>query len=308
MEFEKLKEIIVDVLNVMEEDITLETTFVDDLGADSLDVFQIIMGIEEAFDIEIENEDEDNYQEELEGIAINQTTEEVEETKTDEDFMGEENQQESTLTQKYGFTSIDWTPAPLATATPIFDVTQYFTTSLTDIVLSNMDDNWNLSDPNTLWAGYAVSLEYFDDDWSATVTPSTAVDQSTYQILSSSNEAAVYKEGKCPREYAEGLIKMLSCICPHVCEEMWSILGHNETIAYEPWPTYDEAKTVDDSVEVAVQVNGKLRATVMLPLNCDKDEAIAIAKADEKVAAAIDGKTVVKEIVIPNKIVNIVVK
>ena len=57
MEFEKLKEIIVDVLNVMEEDITLETTFVDDLGADSLDVFQIIMGIEEAFDIEIENED-----------------------------------------------------------------------------------------------------------------------------------------------------------------------------------------------------------------------------------------------------------
>jgi leucyl-tRNA synthetase len=119
---------------------------------------------------------------------------------------------------------------------------------------------------------------------------------------------AVYKEGKCPREYAEGLIKMLSCICPHVCEEMWSILGHNDTIAYESWPVYDEAKTVDDSVEVAVQVNGKLRATVMLPMNCDKDEAIAIAKADEKVQAAIEGKTIVKEISVPNKIVNIVVK
>ena len=119
---------------------------------------------------------------------------------------------------------------------------------------------------------------------------------------------AVYKEGKCPRAYAEGLIKMLSCICPHIGEEMWSILGHNETIAYEPWPTYDESKTADDCVEVAVQVNGKLRATVMLPINCDKDEAIAIAKADEKVAAAIDGKTVIKEISVPNKIVNIVVK
>ena len=119
---------------------------------------------------------------------------------------------------------------------------------------------------------------------------------------------AVYKEGKCPREYAEGLIKMLSCITPHIGEEMWSILGHNDTIAYEPWPTYDESKTADDSVEVAVQVNGKLRATVMLPVNCDKDEAIAIAKADEKVQTAIEGKTIVKEISVPNKIVNIVVK
>jgi leucyl-tRNA synthetase len=119
---------------------------------------------------------------------------------------------------------------------------------------------------------------------------------------------AVYKEGKCPREYAEGLIKMLSCICPHVGEEMWQVLGHNDTIAYESWPTYDESKCADDSVEVAVQVNGKLRATVMLPINCDKDEAIAIAKADEKVQAAIEGKTVIKEISVPNKIVNIVVK
>ena len=119
---------------------------------------------------------------------------------------------------------------------------------------------------------------------------------------------AVYKEGKCSREYAEGLIKMLSCICPHICEEMWNILGHNDTIAYESWPTYDEAKTIDDSVEVAVQINGKLRATVMLPLNCDKDEAIAVAKADEKVQAAIEGKTIIKEISVPNKIVNIVVK
>ena len=119
---------------------------------------------------------------------------------------------------------------------------------------------------------------------------------------------AVYKEGKCPREYAEGLIKMLSCICPHICEEMWEMLGHTDTIAYESWPTYDESKTADDSVEVVLQINGKLKGTIMLPVNCPKDEAIAAAKADERIAAAIEGKTVVKEIAVPNKIVNIVVK
>ena len=119
---------------------------------------------------------------------------------------------------------------------------------------------------------------------------------------------AVYKEGKCPKAYAEGLIKMLSCIAPHICEEMWSLLGHNDTIAYESWPTYDEAKTADDSVEVALQINGKLKGTIMLPVNCPKDDAIAAAKADERVAAAIEGKTIVKEIAVPNKIINIVVR
>ena len=119
---------------------------------------------------------------------------------------------------------------------------------------------------------------------------------------------AVYKEGKCPKEYAEGFVKMLSCICPHIGEELWSVLGHDNTLAYEPWPKYDEAKTVDNTVEIAVQVNGKLKATIMLPMNCPKDDAIATAKADERVATAIDGKTIVKEISVPNKIVNIVVK
>ena len=119
---------------------------------------------------------------------------------------------------------------------------------------------------------------------------------------------AVYKEGKCPKAYAEGFVKMLSCICPHICEEMWSILGHSETIAFEPWPTYDDAKTADDELEIAVQINGKLKATIKLPVNCPKEEAIAIAKADERVASAIEGKTIVKEIAVPNKIVNIVVR
>ena len=119
---------------------------------------------------------------------------------------------------------------------------------------------------------------------------------------------AVYKEGKCPREYAEGLVKMLSCICPHVGEEIWQIMGHDNTIAYEPWPVYDESKTVDDSVEVAVQINGKLRATILLPVDCSKEDAIATAKADPKIAEQIEGKTIVKEISVPGKIVNIVVR
>ncbi len=119
---------------------------------------------------------------------------------------------------------------------------------------------------------------------------------------------AVYKEGKCPRAYAEGFVKMLSPICPHIGEEMWSVLGHNNTIAYESWPTYDEAKTVDTMIEIAVQVNGRLRGTISIDKNLDKESAIATAKNDERVAEAIAGKTIVKEIYVPGKIVNIVVK
>ena len=119
---------------------------------------------------------------------------------------------------------------------------------------------------------------------------------------------AVYKQGTCPRAYAEGFVKMLSCICPHIGEELWSILGHNDTIAYESWPVFDEAKTIDDSIEMPVQINGKVRSVVAVPNGADKDTIIALVKADEKVAQAIDGKTIVKEIVVPGKIINIVVK
>ena len=118
----------------------------------------------------------------------------------------------------------------------------------------------------------------------------------------------VYKEGKCPKVYAEGLIKTLSCICPHIGEELWQILGHEDTIAFEPWPTYDESKTADDTVEVVVQVNGKLRGKISIPVDMPAAEAIAMAKADASVASFIEGKTIIKEISVPNKIVNIVVK
>ncbi|MDO4945475.1 MAG: class I tRNA ligase family protein, partial [Ruminococcus sp.] len=108
--------------------------------------------------------------------------------------------------------------------------------------------------------------------------------------------------------YAESLIKMLSCICPHIGEEIWSIFGHNDTIAYEKWPEYDDSKTVDTAVEIAVQVNGKVKARLTIAVDEAKDEVISKAKADPTVAALMEGKNVVKEIYVPNKLVNIVVK
>ncbi len=104
------------------------------------------------------------------------------------------------------------------------------------------------------------------------------------------------------------LVRLLCPFAPHLAEELWSVLGGKGFCALAAWPEWDENKTVDSTVEVAVQVNGKVRATIRIPFNCPQGDAIAAAKADDKIAAAIEGKTVVKEICIPNKIINIVVK
>ena len=119
---------------------------------------------------------------------------------------------------------------------------------------------------------------------------------------------ALYKENTCPRKYAEGFIKMLSPITPHLCEEIWNKLGYNETLAYESWPVFDEAMCAEDTVEIGVQVNGKVKGTVSLSKTEDKDSALSKAKAADGVAGFIEGKTIVKEIYVPGKIVNIVVK
>ena len=115
----------------------------------------------------------------------------------------------------------------------------------------------------------------------------------------------VYKAGSCPREYAEGFIKMFSCVCPHVGEEIWQKLGHDDTIAFESWPVYDESKTVEDTVEIAVQINGKTKGTLAIHKADAKDNVIARAK--ESVADKLTGN-IVKEIYVPGKIVNIVMK
>lgn len=119
---------------------------------------------------------------------------------------------------------------------------------------------------------------------------------------------AAYKAGKCPREYAEGVIKMLSPVCPHIGEELWSILGHDKTIAYEPWPVYDEKELVVDTIEIAVQVNGKLKGKIEIGVDEEQDSALAKAKEQPDVKALLDGKTVVKEIYVKGRIVNIVAK
>ncbi len=117
-----------------------------------------------------------------------------------------------------------------------------------------------------------------------------------------------YKANTLYRPYAESLIKMLSCIAPHIGEEIWQMLGHNESIAYVEWPTYDEAMLVQDSVEMAVQVNGKLRGKITV--NKDEDDEIvkSVAFEQDNVKTHTEGKDIVKVIVVKNKIVNIVVK
>ena len=119
---------------------------------------------------------------------------------------------------------------------------------------------------------------------------------------------AVYKADSCPKKFAEGFIRVLSPIAPHICEEIWEIFGHTETIAFECWPTYDEAKCVDDEVEIAVQINGKVREKLVISAEATQEEAIAAAKANEKIAAAIDGMTIVKELYVKGRLVNIVVR
>ncbi|MEJ9281301.1 leucine--tRNA ligase [Ureibacillus thermosphaericus] len=117
-----------------------------------------------------------------------------------------------------------------------------------------------------------------------------------------------YKVEVVPKEYAEGFVKMLSPIAPHIGEELWSILGHEGTITYEPWPTYDESKLVDDEVEIVVQVNGKVRSKVKVAKDASKEQIEEIAKEDEKVKELVEGKEIVKVITIQGKLVNIVVK
>ena len=118
----------------------------------------------------------------------------------------------------------------------------------------------------------------------------------------------IYDKGTLTRDELGILVRLLCPFAPHLAEEMWQDLGGKGLCSLAEWPEWDEAKTVDSTVEVAVQVNGKVRATVELPLNCPAADAIAAAKENEKILPFIEGKTVIKEISIPNKIINIVVK
>ncbi len=124
------------------------------------------------------------------------------------------------------------------------------------------------------------------------------------QLMVFINEA--YKVKTLRKEYIEGFIKLLSPITPHIAEELWERLGYDDTISYEPWPTYDESKLVANEVEIVIQVNGKVRAKAMVSKEMAREELEAFAKEHEKVKDHIAGKTVRKVIVVPGKLVNIV--
>ena len=116
-----------------------------------------------------------------------------------------------------------------------------------------------------------------------------------------------YDKGVNKAEY-KTFLALLNPFAPHITEELWQQLGETGLLSVAPWPTYDEAKTVESTVELAVQVNGKLKCTIKLAVDADKQTAIDTAMAEEKVQHAIEGKQIVKQIVVPGKIVNIVVK
>ncbi|QDP99836.1 leucine--tRNA ligase [Lysinibacillus fusiformis] len=157
------------------------------------------------------------------------------------------------------------------------------------------------SEDKTLEKSYHQTVKKVTEDYEG-IRFNTAISQMMVFI----NDC--YKVDVVPTAYAEGFVKMLAPMVPHVAEELWQLLGHEGSISYKEWPTYDESKLVDDEVEVAVQVAGKVRAKIIVSKDASKEDIEKVALADEKVQEYMAGKNLVKVIVIPGKLVNIVVK
>jgi len=116
------------------------------------------------------------------------------------------------------------------------------------------------------------------------------------------------KKGKITRRTAETFIKILSPFAPHLAEELWNLAGHNKTIAYEPWPEYNEEYLKEDTFEYPVSFNGKLRFKLELPLSMDKEEIVDRVVSDPRSAKWLSGKKPENVIVVPGKIINVVVR
>ena len=118
----------------------------------------------------------------------------------------------------------------------------------------------------------------------------------------------IYAKGRISHKELETFLTLLNPFAPHITEELWEKAGFEDIIARAEWPSYDENKTVDDEIEIPVQINGKLKAVLNFAKDIDKDAAINAAKTDEKIAPLIDKKTIVKEIFVPGKMINFVIK
>ena len=119
---------------------------------------------------------------------------------------------------------------------------------------------------------------------------------------------AVYKETVFPKKYALGFIKLLNPICPYITEELWQLLGNNDTISYEKWPSYDLEKTREEIFTMIVQVNGKVRGKIEVLMDTTKEEMESLATSLDNVVKYIENKEIVKIITVPKKLVNIVIK
>lgn len=124
------------------------------------------------------------------------------------------------------------------------------------------------------------------------------------QLMIFTNET--YKNPCMPKAYLEGFIKMIAPFAPHIGEELWNTVGHNESITYEPWPKFDEEKTINQEITVVVQINGKLRDKLQVNIDTPKDELERLALNSPKVQANLNGVKPKKIIIIPNKLVSIV--
>ena len=118
----------------------------------------------------------------------------------------------------------------------------------------------------------------------------------------------IYRQGGITADQAKRFVLVLAPFAPHLSEELWAHLGNDKSLSHEPWPTFDEKMTVESTAEIAVQVNGKIKGRISVPTDASKDDCLAAAKADPNVAAALEGKSIVKEIVVPGRLVNLVIK
>ncbi len=172
-----------------------------------------------------------------------------------------------------------------------------------------LDRVWALQDIMTDEEGYSAELEGKFNKLIKKVGEdimSLGFNTSIAAMMSLIND--IYAKGSITRGEMRTFLLVLSPFAPHIAEEMWQILGFEGMACVSPWPTYDESKCVDDVVEIPVQVNGKLRGKITVSKSAEKDEIIKLAKDEPNVKSNIEGKTVVKEIFVPGKMVNIVVK